>query len=263
MGIIIAERINASRSRIAAALERRDARWIHREAGRQAAAGATHIDINAGSSPRRELDDMRWLAEVVQSATALPLSVDTADPQVAAAALALAKQPPVINSISGEKTRLEGMVPLLAASSASTVALCMDDSGLPEDAEGRVRVARAIFERLAAAGIAPERIYFDPLVRPLATNPEQVPHFLEAVRRIHSELPDVHTICGLSNISFGLPARRNLNRAFMALAIAAGMDSFILDPTEEGVMAAYHAARALAGCDQFGLEYIRYFRSQA
>lgn len=262
MGIIVGERINGTRSRIAKTLKDRDADRIRREARKQASAGATHIDVNAGTSPATELDDLLWLVEVVQDAVDLPLSIDSANPPVVAEALKKVKQPPLINSISGEKSRLDGMLSLLKGSDASVVALCMDDAGLPEDTDGRVKVARDIYSLLTGEGVEAGRIYFDPLIRPVSTNPDQVEHILEATRRIKSELEGAHAICGMSNVSYGLPDRNALNRAFLVMTLEAGMDSYILDPTEEGVMATYHAARALLGRDQFCMEYIQYFRSR-
>lgn len=262
MGIIVGERINATRSSIANALKKRDGDRILKEALRQSAAGATHIDVNSGTNPDRELEDLLWLIDTVQGEITLPLSIDSANPPVVEKALGKVAETPLINSISGEKSRLEGMVPLVKDSGASVVALCMDDNGLPEDTEGRVNVARTIYDLLTSQGIEADRIFFDPLVRPISTNPEQADHFLKATRIIMTELEGAHTICGMSNISFGLPQRNHLNRAFLILAMNAGMDSFILDPTEEGVMPAYHATNALLGRDEYCMQYIQYMRSQ-
>ncbi|HHN46556.1 MAG TPA: methyltetrahydrofolate cobalamin methyltransferase [Planctomycetes bacterium] len=256
MGIIIGERINSSRKRIGEAVRGRDAGRIVKEARSQALAGATHIDVNAGVNPDSELDDMLWLIDVVQGAVDKPLSIDSANPGVVASVLPKVKQAPVINSISGEANRIEGMLDIVVKNRGPVVVLCMDDRGLPEDVKGRVDAAAAVRERLNSAGFPDDLIFFDPLIRPVSTNPDQVAVILDAVRAIRKEFPDAHLVCGMSNISYGLPNRSFLNRAFLTMAIEAGMDSFVLDPTEPGIMANYHATRALLGLDEYCMEYI-------
>jgi 5-methyltetrahydrofolate--homocysteine methyltransferase len=132
----------------------------------------------------------------------------------------------------------------------------MDDCGMPQDLEGRLRIARMISQEVEAAGVSRESLYFDMLVRPISTDQLQVKAVLEAVRGVRLELPNTHTICGLSNISFGLPARNQINRAFLVLALEAGLDAVILDPTEPGVMAAVYATNAILGRDDYCLQYI-------
>jgi 5-methyltetrahydrofolate--homocysteine methyltransferase len=255
--IIVGERINASRKRIARALEERDAARIEKEARRQAECGASYIDVNAGTSVAREAEDLKWLAGVVAGAVELPLCVDSANPAALDAALPLNRHGrPMINSITAETERIEGILPLVTKYNASVVALTMDDSGMPEDAGGRVAVAEALRGRLGAAGVPDGDIYFDVLVRPVSTDPAQAAHCLEAVRRIRERFPEVHFMCGMSNVSFGLPKRKILNRTFLTLLIAAGQDGVILDPTETDVAAALYATRALLGRDEYCMEYI-------
>ncbi|MBN1809292.1 MAG: dihydropteroate synthase [Planctomycetes bacterium] len=256
MGIIVGERINSTRKRIGQAIRDRDVARIQKEAKNQADAGATHIDVNAGTNPDRELEDMLWLIDTVQAVVDLPLSLDSANPAVVREVLPRVQKTPLINSISGESNRIEGMVELVASNAGPVVALTMDDSGLPEDVAGRLKAAATIRDVLNKAGVDDDRIVFDPLLRPLSTNPDQVAVFLEAVSRLRKEFPAAHQICGMSNISFGLPNRNNINKAFMTLALAAGMDCFVLDPTEPGIMANYHAARAVLCMDEYCMEYI-------
>jgi 5-methyltetrahydrofolate--homocysteine methyltransferase len=255
--IIVAERINASRKRIAEALEKRDAAWIAREARRQAKCGAAYIDINAGTSVAKEVENLVWLAGVVAGAVELPLCVDSANPAALDAALPLNKVgQPMINSITGEKARLEGILPLVRKYRAKVVALTMDDAGMPEDVAGRVANAERLHGALAAAGVPDDDIFFDVLIRPIATDPSQATHCLEAVRLIRARFPAVHFMCGMSNVSFGLPRRRMLNRTFLTLLMAAGQDGAILDPTEPDVAAAVFATRALLGQDEYCMDYI-------
>lgn len=255
--LIVGERINASRKRIARAIEARDGAHIVGEARRQAAAGAALIDVNAGSSASREAENLAWLAEVVQEAVELPLCADSASPAALAAALERNRHGrPMINSLTAERARLEGILPLVGRFKARVVALTMDDSGMPEDADGRVAVAGKLLARLAAAGVPAGDVYFDVLVRPISTDARQAGFCLEAVRRIREMSPECHFMCGMSNVSFGLPRRGLLNRVFLALLLAAGQDGAILDPTEPGLMATLLAARALLGRDEYCLEYI-------
>jgi cobalamin-dependent methionine synthase I len=255
--IIVGERINASRKRIARALDERDAGRIEKEARRQAECGATYIDINAGTSVAKEVENLKWLAEVVSGAVDKPLCVDSANPEALDAALPLNKTDrPMINSITGEEQRIAGILPLVKKYKAKVVALTMDDSGMPEDADGRVAVAGKLREKLSAEGVPDADIFFDVLIRPVSTDPSQALHCLEAIKRIRAEFPEVHFMCGMSNVSFGLPKRKILNRTFLTMLLAAGQDGAILDPTETDVSAALFATRALLGQDEYCMEYI-------
>ena len=261
MFTIIAERINMTRKRIQEKVLARDADYIARQARRQKEAGATHIDVNAGHDPDREAEDMAWLTEAVAEAVELPLSFDSTNPAALEAGLTLCNRPgTVINSITGEAERIEGILPLVKQFGTQVVALTMDDSGMPEDADGRLAITRKIAEAVQAEGIGLDRVHFDHLVRPAATNPGQARAILEAVRATKAELPDAHIALGLSNISYGIPERNLLNRSFFAMLIAAGADGAILDPCEAGMMATLLAARAVLGLDDFCMAYITAYR---
>ncbi|HUU43698.1 MAG TPA: methyltetrahydrofolate cobalamin methyltransferase, partial [Planctomycetota bacterium] len=254
--LIIAERINTTRKRIGKAVRERDADFIRTEALKQAEAGATYIDANAGTSVAHEVDDLVWLTQTIQSVTSVPVCIDSANPKAIEAALAVHRGGAVINSITAERERLEGILPLVVSHATRVVALTMDDGGMPESAADRVRVAATLVEKLTDAGVERDRIHFDPLIRPISTNPDQARQALEATRRIMTEFEGVHTVCGLSNISFGLPRRNLLNRTFLALMIAAGLDGVIIDPTEPGMMTTVLAAEALVERDSFCMNYI-------
>jgi len=254
--LIVAERINTTRKRIGKAVRARDAAFIKREAVKQADAGAGYIDANAGTSVAHEIEDLVWLTETIQSATDVPVCLDSANPKALEAALKVHTGGAMINSITAEAERIEGILPLVVAHNTHVVALAMDDGGMPESADDRLKVVAALVERLTAAGVARDRIHFDPLIRPVSTNPDQARQALEAARRIMTEFEGVHTICGLSNISFGLPRRNLLNRSFLALMIGAGLDGAIIDPTEPGMMSVVLAAEALVERDAFCMNYI-------
>ncbi len=222
MFTIIAERINMTRKSIRAKVWERDEAFVRGEAVRQAEAGATHIDINAGGDPSKEIDDMVWLTNIVSSATALPLSFDSANPDALRAGLELVNRPgTIINSLTMERTRVETVLPLVKEFDTGIVCLTMDDSGMPEDLEGRVRIADDIVALLRSNAVSLDRAYFDPLVRPASTNPGQARFILDAIRIIREKYPESHIALGLSNISFGIPRRNNLNKAFLAMLVAA------------------------------------------
>ena len=262
MFTVIAERINMTRKRIRQEVWARNTAFIAGEVRRQEQAGATHIDVNAGGDPAKELEDMRWLTEVVGNTTELPLAFDATSPEVLRAGMELCnRRGTIINSITAEKERLEGVLPLVKEYGAGVVCLTMDDEGMPEDFEGRMRIARDLAGALGKHEIGCDRAYFDPLVRPASTNPGQARYILDTVSAIKRELPAAHIALGLSNISYGLPERNNLNRAFLAMLVAAGCDGAIIDPCEEGMMATLLSARAALGLDEYCMDYITAHRA--
>jgi len=254
--LIVGERINSTRKQVRKAVEARNADFIAAEAKAQAAMGADYIDVNAGTSVAREVDDLKWLVETVEAAVDSPLCLDSANPAALKAALALARRGVIINSITGEKARRDAILPVVIESGASVVALLMDDVGMPEDAAGRIGVAERLVPELVKAGVPLDHIFVDPLVRPASTDTKQPPAVLETVRTVTRMFPGIHAICGLSNVSFGLPVRNAMNTTFLALMIQAGLDAAIIDPTEPRMYATVVAAEALLGKDEFCMNYI-------
>jgi 5-methyltetrahydrofolate--homocysteine methyltransferase len=263
MFTVIAERINMTRPRINRAVRDQDAKHIAQQARRQAEAGATHIDVNAGGDPAKEVDDMEWLVRTVSEAVELPLAFDSSNPDAIRAGLNLCNRPSsIINSITGEQERIEGILPLVQEFETGVVCLTMDDTGMPEDLDGRLRLTDALANRLKDAGVSLDRVYFDHLVRPASTNPGQAGLILDAIRHTKREHPESHIALGLSNISYGVPGRGNLNRAFLAMLVAAGADGAIVDPCEEGMMSTLLAARAVMGLDDYCMEYLTAYRKE-
>jgi 5-methyltetrahydrofolate--homocysteine methyltransferase len=255
--LIIAERINATRKRIGAAFAARDAAMIQQEAVRQAEAGANFIDVNAALSPEAECPCMAWAVEAVRTATDKPLSIDTANPEAARAGLKLLPRgSALLNSISGEQSRLEAMLPLAAEFETRLVALAMDDLGMPNTNADRWRAIEKILAATDKAGIPRQRLYIDPLIQPVATNPEQVSQVLSMFGEIRARGGGAGSVIGLSNISFGLPVRRHLNRTFLAMAASAGLSAAILDPLEPDIMTTVYAAGCLTGNDEYCMRYI-------
>jgi cobalamin-dependent methionine synthase I len=259
--IIIAELINASRRVIRAAIEARDAALIQQIARDQEAAGADYIDVNAGTLVGREPECIRWLVETVQQVTDRPCSIDSPDPEAIAAALSVHRGAAMINSISMEKDRCEKLMPVIAGTDVKVIALCMSDAGMPESVDDRLKIADALVGGLTLNRIPPENIFVDPLVQPVALNAASGMAAIDAIERIMATYAGIHTACGMSNISFGLPARKILNRTFMTMAIAKGLDAAIVNPLDRSLMASIIAAEALAGRDDYCMKYIQAFEA--
>jgi cobalamin-dependent methionine synthase I len=258
--LIIGERINASRNSIAEAISSEDAALIQGEVQMQAAAGAHYIDVNAGTFIGRELEKLKWLVHTVQQATDLPLCIDSPDPKVIEAVLPLLKTAPMINSITLEPSRLNAILPLVTRYKAKVIALCQAEDAMAETAESKLRMSGQLVEKATGAGVPMDDIYIDPLVYPLSTNAASAQATLDAIEPIVKRYPGVHTICGLTNVSYGLPNRRLINRTFLAAAIARGLDSAILDPTDKQLYASLKAALMVVGKDEFCMGYITAYR---
>ena len=151
-------------------------------------------------------------------------------------------------------------MPLAVEYKTGIIALCMDDSGMPETVDDRLSVAESLIEKLTKEGIDFEDIYIDPMVRPVGTGSHYGVVAIETIRKVKLEFPEVHIACGLSNISFGLPARKIMNQVFLIAAMAAGMDGAILDPLDKKLMTYLYAGEALLGRDDFCMEYLTKFR---
>ncbi len=257
---IIGEKINATRKSIDAALNAQDAAYLQEVAKAQEEAGAHALDVNCGTVPAaQEPEAMKWLVETVQAVTALPLCIDSPNPAALAAGLAQHKGKPMINSISGESGRYDNVLPLVKQYNAAVVALCIDDRGLPSNKEMALEVGDSLVNRLAKDGVPVDDIYLDPLVRTLATSPETVIDTLEVLRELSRRFSGLHFVSGLSNVSYGLPERRFLNRAFIVMSIAYGLDAVIADPLDKQLIAMIYASEALMNKDRYCLEYIKAF----
>jgi len=258
--LIIGERINSTRKPIAQAIAARDAKLIQREALAQIEAGADYVDVNAGAFAGEEPELLVWLVKTVQEVTDKPLCLDTANAH-AAAALKVHKGKALVNSTTGQKDRYQAFLPLVKEYGCGIVALCIDDSGTPPDAPGRLAIAQRLIESLTAEGIAPADIYIDPLVHPLGVETKAGLVAIDAIAGIAREYPEVGTIVGLSNISFGLPARAQLNRLFLVLALACGLKAAILDPADKRMMADLVIAKAILGQDEYCMNYLAAYRA--
>jgi 5-methyltetrahydrofolate--homocysteine methyltransferase len=259
--MIIGEKINGSRSRVAQAIAGRDREFIIDLAKGQVANGVDFLDVNAGTSPERETEDLVWLVRTVQEAVDVPLCLDSPNPQPLSSALKQVKKMPIINSISGESVRLNNILPLVAEYGCPVIALALDDSGIPKTTEDRLEIVRRVLHQTRAKGIPDEKVYIDPLVLTLGTDSKSGKIAMETMQRIRSEFPKAHLIVGLSNISFGLPARHLINRIFLSLAMMAGLDSAILDPTDQVLRTTILTTELVLGEDRFCRNFTQSYRS--
>lgn len=259
--IIIGEKINSTLKAIRPAIESYDTATIQDIAKKQYEAGATFLDVNAGMFTGEEPERLVWLVNTIQEVTDAPFSIDSPNPKAIEAALKANKNPkPIINSITDEKERYDAIMPLAVQFNTGIIALCMDDTGMPETIDERVVIAERLIGKLTKEGIAMEDIYIDPLIRPIGTGSHYGVVAIETIRRVKSEFPSVHIACGLTNISFGIPARKLMNQAFLVAAMAAGMDGAILDPLDKKLMSFMYATEALMGLDDYCMNYLTKFR---
>jgi len=260
--IIIGEKINGTRKAVAQAIRERDSIFIRELAKSQSEAGSAFLDVNAGTAPEREAEDMAWLVTTIQEACDTPLCLDSANPTALRAGLDLVKRPPLINSISGEKPRIEGVLPLALEYKTSLIMLALDDeTGIPNTSDGRMRIVDRLVGLALGGGLAEERLYIDPLVTAISTGTDSALITLDTIRRIRSGYPKCHITSGLSNISFGMPLRHMINRTFMAMAVQAGLDSAIADPNDRKLYEVMFASEMLMGKDRYCQGFNRAYRT--
>jgi cobalamin-dependent methionine synthase I len=260
--IIVGELINASRKAVGEAISAQNAEAIKKLAVDQHEAGANYIDVNAGIFVGQEAGYLQWLVKTVQGAVNAPCCIDSPDPKAIENALSVHKGTAMINSISLEKDRYNALLPVVAGTDLKVVALCMSDEGMPETTEDRVKIADQLINDLVKNNIPLDNIYVDPLVQPVSTKSTFGDEFLNAVDEIMTRFKGVHTICGLSNISYGLPLRQMLNQTFAVMAIARGLDALIINPLDSKMIQNLIAAETLAGRDDYCMNYLKAYRKK-
>ena len=262
--LVIGENINASNRSVAEAIAREDREFFESLAKAEAAAGADFIGVNAGmarGSLDQETATMEWLVEVVQGATDKPLAIDSATPSVIEAGLGKYRgERLIINSVTAEPERLVSIGSLAAERQSWLVALAMGPNGIPSSVEERLAACEQIMAHLTQLGLPAEQIFFDPLMLPVATDSGQGIVTLKTLEQIKSRYPAAKTVLGLSNISYGLPYRRLVNRAFLLMAAYAGLDAVILNPLDAKMMSFIKVADMLTGKDPSCRRYIRAHR---
>lgn len=258
---IVGELINASRKKIRDNIKEKNKESIVEVATQQYDAGATFIDVNAGIFVGQESDYVKWLVKTVQEKLDVPCCIDSPDPKVIEEAIKVHNGTPMINSISLESERYNNILPLLKGSDAKIIALCMSDEGMPYTKDERMKIADKLVNSLVSNNVAIENIYVDPLVHPIGSGDNLGMEFLNSIEAIHKEYKGINTICGLSNISYGIPNRQIANQAFMIMAIAKGLNSAIMNPLDKKMMANIVTAEMLVGKDQFCEKYMNAYRN--
>ena len=258
--IIVGERINSSRVKIAEAIKKKDSEFIRKEAIMQVEAGARMVDVNVGTFVAEEPEYLKWIVQTIQEAIDVPLCLDSPNPAAITAGLAVHKGKALLNSITAQKDRFDGMMPLAKKYRCSVVALCVNDRGIPDTAEERFQIASHLIQNLTGEGIPRDDIYVDPVVSPISTDAKSARAVLDTIERVGQAFKGVHVICGLSNVSFGLPLRKQINQMFLVMAMARRLDAVIMDPCDARIMANLLTAKALLGDDDYCLGYITAYR---
>jgi len=257
---IVGELINASRKKIRNEIKEKNYDEIARVAKEQAEHGADYIDVNAGIFVGQEEDYVKWLINTVQENVETPCCIDTPDPKVLEEAAKVHKGAPMLNSISLEKDRWDKMLPVLRGSDMKVIALCMSDEGMPYTKDDRMKIAERLINGLQQNDVPLDNIYVDPLVQPIGSGDNFGVEFLNTIEALNKEFKGVHTVCGLSNISFGIPKRKLANQTFMTMAITKGLDSAIMNPLDKKMMANIIATETLLGRDPFCENYMNAYR---
>ncbi len=257
--VIIGEKINPTgRKKLAAALSEGDLEYACQLAKTQVNWGAEVLDINVGVPGIDEVALAKKLVEMIASVVDVPFCLDSANPDVLAAGLSVAPGKPLVNSVNGEESKLDRILPLVKEHSAAVIGLTMDDNGIPKSAEERLAVAEKILERAAKLGIPTEDVVIDPLVLTVGSDSRAGLVTLQTVELLRKEF-GVNINLGASNVSFGLPDRPTINAAFLTLAIQLGATCSITDPIKLGQTV--KAADLLLGRDDNSMRYLKYFRT--
>ncbi len=260
--VMIGERINPTgRKEVLAALEAGDFESVRRDALAQVEAGATVLDINAGVPGADETILLEKIIREVMSVTDVPLCIDTANPKALEAALKFYEGKPLVNSVNGEEKSLEAVLPLVKEYGAAVIGLCIDSHGIPASPEERLAVAEKIIGRAAQLGIPIEDIVIDPLAMAMSADHKAGWVTLETIKLIVQEF-GVNVTMGASNVSFGLPDRKYVNAAYIAMAIQAGLTCPITNPLVTEISAAVLAADMALGKDEFSMRWIKAYRKR-
>jgi len=258
--LLIGETLNSSIPRTLEAIRTRNTEYLTELITLQERSGAEYLDLNTALTKEDELKYMEWLISLISEHTNCGISIDSPDPEIIQKVLSVQKGRPIlVNSVSLD-SKYETLFGEIAFSNASVIGLPMKSGQIPQTVTERVANAKQLTQKLTQAGIAPKQIFVDILVEPIATAPSSPAVAIETIRAIKVALPEVKTVCGLSNVSFGLPERADLNSAFLAMCMEAGLDAAILDITSKEIQKTLSIGKALLGQDPFGMDYISFIR---
>ena len=260
--IIIGEKINGAIPSVKEAIAEKNEALIVERTIAQANAGANFLDCAPSTATEIEYDTMVWLIGLMQGATEVPLCIDSPNARLLARILeeGHVKKPGMVNSVNEEGDKCEIIFPIIAGTPWEVVGLTCDENGIPADPEQKVMIAKRIIEKADKYGVALNQLHIDPCVMALTTMPSAMNDFIYCIEQIHAYAPEVKVTGAISNISFDMPARKYVNMNCMSYAIAAGLDSAIMDPCSADMMGTIYACEALRMKDKGGRKYNRAYR---
>ena len=260
--IIIGEKINGAIPSIKQAIAEKNEALIVERTLAQAAAGADFLDCAPSTATEIEYETMVWLIGLMQGCTDVPLCIDSPNASLLARILeeGHVKKPGMVNSVSGEGNKCDLIFPLIAGTPGQVVGLTCDQDGIPADPRKKVDIAKGIIDKASHYGVALSQLHIDPCVMALATQPSAMEDFAYCIEAIHAYAPEVKVTGAISNISFEMPARKYVNMNCMAYAMAAGLDSAMMDPCSADMMGTIYACEALRMKDKGGRKYNRAYR---
>ncbi|MBS3970420.1 MAG: dihydropteroate synthase [Clostridia bacterium] len=262
--LVIGAMINTSVKGVDEVIESRDENRLVKIAGTQIEYGAKMLALNCGSRIRTEPEDMEWMIKTIQKSLSVAICIDSPNPDAFKAGLKAHKDDfgkPLVNSITAEQDRIEAILPLVKLYDTTVVGLLMDERGMPREAEEKLKCAVKIFDALDEYGVSKEKVYLDPLLFPVSVDSQNGNNFLTTLKAIKTTYPQAKTICGLNNISFGLPEQELINHTFVAMCGALGMDAVFIEKTKV-TGAAFKAIELLLGNDDYSLDYLKAYREE-
>jgi cobalamin-dependent methionine synthase I len=253
--LIIGEMINSCRKDVRFAIDNLDDDIIADLAIKQAEKGADYIDVHCGTY-EDEAEVMEWLVNIVHESTKKPISIDSDNPETIAKILPLCKnERPIVNGICDDPSHAK-IIPLIKEYNAKVIAVCIKNEEIPSEIEDRVSAGTTVYKKLLAAGIPNEDIFIDPFVKPISTDSMAGYNVLSTAHELQKDFPEANIICGISNISYGLPERYLLNKVFLSQALAIGIENFIMNPLDDAAMKTIAGFNALMGYDPFCAKYV-------
>ncbi|MGI5835827.1 MAG: dihydropteroate synthase [Chloroflexota bacterium] len=260
--VIIGERINpTARKKLGEALLAGDVEPIRKEAIAQVEAGAHVLDVNVGYPGVDEPKMIKEAVKAVMESVDVPICLDSANPAVMEAALSVYKGKILLSSVTGEAEKMDAILPLVKKYGTAVVALCMDESGIPNDPEEKLAIAKKILAKAESLGIPKEDVIVDCACMTVATDSNAARVTLEAIKLVKQELGCNMTL-GASNVSHGLPERKVINSSYLPMVLAAGVNCPIIDPTIPEISKAVLASDLLLGKDEYAMNYIRAYRAR-
>jgi len=260
---IIGELINGMYKEVGKAIKERDKAVIQKLAKEQLRAGADALDLNCGPASKDQVSDLRWLVETVQEAVEATLSLDSTKPKAIEEALKITRKKAIINSTSADKEKLDLLIPLAVKHKAYLIGLALDKKGVPQDKDGRLELAATIVASCQEHGFPVDELYLDPIVLPVKFAQDQLADVLVSLKefKIIAE-PAPKTVVGLSNVSQGSSERSLLNRTFLVMAAAYGLDAAILDPKDKELMDALITSELVLAKQIYCDSYLEAYRKK-